>query len=327
MRKIAIASSIMFVVFFQSCKTVDFEKNITSMSDYVTTTEKIAAEEKTNGQVDQVIYVEQPAIVKTEPSPETKKVTGYDAVQQNLETVTILPESHDGKLKAFVYSSDSVYQIICQTYHSTVIKLEPGEQIVDMPYISEPEVWKVAVGGDTNQFLLVKPDYTDLISTLIINTNRRLYQLELRSTKTSYMPTVKWVYPQNYIELSRFQTNSEKKGEATLSNFNPDLLSMDYVMKKPFFKKYPVWTPVATYDYKNKTYIVLDKKSLIMEYPVIFNEKNKIINYEVKDNVIVLNQLIEKVTLQLGKEKISITKKKSKAPTAIQKEEVMNVTE
>ena len=50
--------------------------------------------------------------------------------------------------------------------------------------------------------------------------------------------------------------------------------------------------------------------SLLTEYPVAFNERNEIINYRTKENTIIIDQLIEKVTLRLGKQKVIITKKK-----------------
>ncbi len=50
--------------------------------------------------------------------------------------------------------------------------------------------------------------------------------------------------------------------------------------------------------------------------PVIFNEKNEIVNYSVKKNVFVIPRLINMVTLRLGKEKVTITKKKTSAKKA-----------
>ena len=52
--------------------------------------------------------------------------------------------------------------------------------------------------------------------------------------------------------------------------------------------------------------------SLLTEFPVAFNEKDEIMNYRTKENTIIIDQLIEKVTLQVGKQKVIITKKKGK---------------
>jgi hypothetical protein len=50
------------------------------------------------------------------------------------------------------------------------------------------------------------------------------------------------------------------------------------------------------------------------ESPVIFNKRNERINYRVKKNLVIIDELIEKITIRRGKEKITITKKKYKMP-------------
>ena len=49
-----------------------------------------------------------------------------------------------------------------------------------------------------------------------------------------------------------------------------------------------------------------------MTIPTVFKGKREIVNKEVRKNIIVINELIEKVTLREGKEKVTITKKKSR---------------
>ena len=43
------------------------------------------------------------------------------------------------------------------------------------------------------------------------------------------------------------------------------------------------------------------------------NEKNEIVNYSIHQNVFVIPRLINKVTLRLGKEKVQIEKRVTKA--------------
>ena len=86
-------------------------------------------------------------------------------------------------------------------------------------------------------------------------------------------------------------------------------MSFDYEIRYTKKKK-PVWCPTLIYDDGQKTYIVLDEKSLNMETPAVFKHNSDIVNSQVDKNVIILNELIEKVTLKLGWEKVIITKKK-----------------
>ena len=56
--------------------------------------------------------------------------------------------------------------------------------------------------------ILVKPTRPDLITNLVINTDRRTYHLELRSTEKTYMASVSWVYPQDQLIALRRQNAS-----------------------------------------------------------------------------------------------------------------------
>ena len=70
-------------------------------------------------------------------------------------------------------------------------------------------------------------------------------------------------------------------------------------------------TILSIYDDGRFTYIVLNKKALQTEMPTVFIDSRKLINTQVHKNIIVINQLITKATLRLGKTKVKITKKKA----------------
>ncbi len=245
---------------------------------------------------------------------------GAEALKQNLSDVTEIPEYQDGKLKAFKFKSGNIYEVHCQTYHSTIIQFEPGETMTEVPYISEPEVWKLArgIGNVENletELLIIKPDYSGLTSTLIIVTNRRIYQMELKSHKDYYMPYVQWSYPRAVEDLPSWinKKNAENKVKTPFDFSVEDLqfMSFNYSIKYNKAKK-PVWTPVQVYDNGKFTYIVLDKNSLHTEVPAVFIGKREVSNKEYHNNVIVINQLIKKVTLRLGSAKVTVCKKKGK---------------
>ena len=309
-----------------SCKTVDLEpKNEVVEEKEIELGEVELKNMKIQLQVDELmkendleptfIVVVEPKVYELSSLPQEKNLSGTAALKQNLEDITIIPEYKDGRLQGWVYRENAVYKVICQTYHSTMILFEPGEELVENPYISESEVWKISRGigqkdGLPQHHLVIKPDYSGLNSTLIVVTNKRIYQMELESTKTTYMPKVSWVYPraiQDSESWIRWQQSKQLTTEFT--GVDPEVLSFDYKMRHPVLNK-PNWLPTQVYDDGIKTYIILDNMSLLTEYPVAFNERNEIINYRTKENTIIIDQLIEKVTLRLGKQKVIITKKK-----------------
>lgn len=253
-----------------------------------------------------------------EAENDNKNLEGDEALKENLKNITKLPEFQDGKLNAFRYKKGDIYQIQCQTYHSTIIQLEPGENMQEVPYISEPDVWRLSrgVGNIENQdteLLIIKPDYSGLTSTLIIVTDRRIYQMELKSYKDHYMPYVQWSYPRQVQDMQSWTNKySAKNAVKTPFDFSVDdlqFMSFNYSIKYRKSKK-PVWCPTQVYDNGKFTYIVLDKTSLHTEVPAVFIGKRELSNKEYHNNVIVINQLIKKVTLRLGKSKVTICKKK-----------------
>ena len=68
-------------------------------------------------------------------------------------------------------------------------------------------------------------------------------------------------------------------------------------------------SPKRVYDDGRRTYIELNELVLHSESPVLFNKRNERINYRVQKNLIIIDELIEKVTLRRAKEKVVIMKK------------------
>ena len=153
----------------------------------------------------EIVYVEAPNVISGEVTGEPgAMLEGSNALKEYLKNKTELPKYFDNQLKAWIYKPESIYQIHTQVYHSTIIQLEPGEEMLETPYISEPDVWRISRGvglknGLATQFLIVKPDFSGLDSTLIIITNLRVYQMQLNSNKTHYLPYFNCLY-NNCIE-------------------------------------------------------------------------------------------------------------------------------
>lgn len=297
--------------FFVSCKTVDFEKVIEpemqNIIEVYSDKEPIIEEK--------YILVEAPSVEYSEVQTTediSKTFSAEEAVVKNYEDKKTEPEYIEGRLKAWLYKEDNVYEVYTQTYRSTLIEFEPGELILEVPYISEPDVWRISHGqgyknGLKTEYLIVKPDYTNLISTLIVLTDRRVYQIELSSSNTQYMPTVRWAYRN---DISNTFIPPGITANSSSNSSRGEFISFDYKMSHSVFDK-PSWMPTSAYDDGEKTYIVLDEKSLLMEFPVLFNEKKEIINYRTNKNIIIIDQLIEKVTLKLGSDSVTIEKKKT----------------
>ena len=87
----------------------------------------------------------------------------------------------------------------------TDVSLQEGEQLVGSGPVAAGDTVRWIIGdtesgaGATKRIhILIKPTRPELISNLVINTDRRnLYLLELHSAEKTYMASVSWQYPED----------------------------------------------------------------------------------------------------------------------------------
>lgn len=276
-----------------------------------------------------VLYIEQPVYIPEDKASDNdyKKLSGVEAVNDSLKRATQTPENYKNGTFFYQFNENFVYEIYAQPYHLTDIQLQAGEVVIGTPLLSEDEsVWELTAGvakepstGQDIQHLFVKPTYSRQDSTLIIITDRRVYHFRLKSFSDTHMAMVKFTYP---LDKNVWAKKEDSSGRSVENEYlrvsNPELLSFDYTIKYSRFKK-PEFLPTRIYDDGQCTYIQVQDIVLQKKLPVLFNEKNEIINYSVHQNVFVIPRLINKVTLRLGKEKVTITKNVTKAK-ALQEE-------
>ena len=271
-----------------------------------------------------VVFVDRPVYIpeeKSNPATERKIRTGVDAVNDSQKKATQKPENYKSGTFFYQFNENFVFEVYAQPYHLTDIILESGEVVIGTPLLSEDEAaWELTAGvakdpytGENIQHLFVKPAYSKLDSSLVIITNRRVYHFRLKSYSDTHMAMVKFTYPESRNIWAKIE--NETKGRSVENDYlhvsNPEFLSFDYILKYSNLKK-PEFIPLRVYDDGQSTYIQVDEIVLQKKLPVLFNEKNEIINYTVKKNVFVIPRLINKVTLRLGKEKVTVEKKVTK---------------
>lgn len=335
---------LVFVLF--GCKTVQFDK-MGAEVEQESSFRNIEQETKANEQAVQdylieekvkevdiektIVYVEKPVYYPADEKLDKPSLTGKEAARESTSSSMQSPSKWTHGTMYYDFDPDFTYEIYCQPYRVTDVQLEPGEQVIEMPFLSESKVWEIGagvsrVGGVDTQHFFLKPAYSGLETSFIIITDKRVYHLMLKSFKDVYMTQVKWEYP----NTMPFTLNSDvlngtvnRLTKETLS-VDPAFLSFDYKMTYSVFKK-PYWLPQRVYDDGKRTYIVMDETVLHMTSPVLFNKRNERINYSVNKNLIIVNELIEKITLRVGKEKVTIKKKSYKEPDELVVEETEEI--
>lgn len=264
-----------------------------------------------------VVYVDRPVYYPADEKLDMPSLKGTDAAKASTKAAAQEPSFFTGGTMYYDFDKDFTYEIYCQPYRVTDIILEPGEQVIEMPFLSEEKVWEVGAGVsregnvDTQHFFM-KPAYSGLTTAFILITDRRVYHMLLKSFKDCWMTQVKWKYPNTmpFNLMSGKLRGSEAVGAVSQDStgVDPAFLSFDYKMSYSLFKK-PYWLPKRVYDDGRRTFIVMDETVLHMVTPVLFNKRNHMINYAVNKNIIVIPELIEKVTLRVGLQKVVIKKK------------------
>lgn len=332
--------TVLTITMLAGCKTVDLEKvslpetkteevyksledekeqNEKEMHDYLVQEElKVQDIEPT------VVYIEKPVYVpySNDEKDGIKKKQGIDAARESLEKSTVKPEHYKNGTFYYSYNENFVYEVYAQPYHLTDIVLEDGETVLGNPLLSEDEsVWELTANvarnpntGEKIQHFFIKPAYSGLDSSFIVITDRRVYHFRLKSYKDTHMAMVKFRYPVSKNVWATSAAENGVKGISVENEFvtvtNPEYLSFDYKMKYGFKK--PEFLPKRVYDDGNRTYIVVDDVVLHKQLPLVFNERNEIVNYTVQKNVFIVPRLINKITLRLGSQKVIIEKKKTK---------------
>ncbi|GBR03678.1 hypothetical protein AOE01nite_30140 [Acetobacter oeni] len=114
-------------------------------------------------------------------------------------------------VQVYPYSPGALYQVYAAPGEITDIMLQQGEKLVGTGPVAAGDTVRWIIGdtesgaGATKRIhILVKPTRPDLTANLIVNTDRRTYLAELRSTPATYMASVSWDYPEDdLIALNR----------------------------------------------------------------------------------------------------------------------------
>jgi len=274
-----------------------------------------------------IVVVERPIFIPNEASPPTTPaLTGTQAVQRSNATGIMQPQEFSYAAMIFDFHPDWVYKVFTQPTRITSIRLEPGETVIDSPFVSDSERWMLGAGisyenGIPIQHIYVRPIQASLTATLIINTNRRVYHIILQSFNTIHMPMVRWRYPSTGLPAN-FLTpqdvaaagvaDGNRYGIPADINLDPRFLSFDYRVTHSLFRR-PQWFPELVFDDGRRTIIIFPPGVLQASMPAVFDNRNNVVNYRVFEHVIILDRLVERATLRLDGRQVVIEKRRSRS--------------
>lgn len=235
-------------------------------------------------------------IISTTKVPQI--VSGYKSAKEGVNTL-------------FTYSENSMYTIYARPNYLTSIMLQPGEEILFVGG-GDTARWRRAeavTGSEDGErvVIYIKPSSINLRTNLVINTNKRSYQINLISDKALYNPLVRWQYPQDQLIQQIAKENKIKKLNETQEKIiDPAQLNYNYVLNTDRYE----FAPQQVFDDGVKTYILL--KSDIQEMPTFYIRDGKelfLVNYRTKGNLLIVDRTFTVGELRVGNKKILIKKK------------------
>jgi len=153
---------------------------------------------------DSTIQDNKEVLTEITPGP-AKIVSGYKGAKEGVQTI-------------FTYSEDSMYTIYTRVNYITSILLQPGES-VGFVGGGDTARWRRATArtGSSDgerEVIYIKPTSIGLKTNLIINTDKRTYQINLISDKNLYNPLIKWQYPDDeMVKQIKIQNDLKLKEE------------------------------------------------------------------------------------------------------------------
>ena len=252
-----------------------------------------------------------PGQLKPLPPPRSAPEPGDPKQQVDLaNALARVQPTRDGYINAvqvYPFAEGALYQVYAAQGQVTDVALQQGEQLVGSGPVAAGDTVRWII-GDTESgtaaakkvHILVKPTRPELITNLVINTDRRTYHLELRSTEKTYMASVSWIYPQDELIALRRQ-NASADAVAPVAALDVNNLNFRYSIEGD----HPPWRPVRAFDDGKKVYIEFPAGIGQGEMPPLFivgpeGRTSELVNYRVRAKHMIVDRLFAAAELRLG---------------------------
>ena len=216
----------------------------------------------------------------------------------------------DGFLNAiqqYPWTDGALYQVYTAPGQVTDIALQEGEQLVGPGPVAAGDTvrWIIGdtvsgVGAAARVHILVKPTRPDLSTNLVINTDRRTYHIELRSSLGSYLASAAWSYPQDELIALRAAETEQARLAPVAGGIDFAALSFAYRISGA---KVP-WRPVRVFDDGRQLFVEFGAAIATADMPPLFavGEKGaaELLNYRVDGRYIIVDRLFDRAELRLG---------------------------
>lgn len=211
-------------------------------------------------------------------------------------------------IQIYPFVDGALYQVYTSPGQITDIGLQPGEQLVGSGPVAAGDTVRWIIGdtesgtGAAKQVhILVKPTRPELMTNLVINTDRRTYHMELRSTEKTYMASVSWQYPQDELIALRRQNIQAEAAQPVATGVDLARVNFRYEVTGD---RAP-WRPLRAFDDGKQVFIEFPRGIGQGELPPLFvvgpeGDTSELVNYRVRGNYMIVDRLFAAAELRFG---------------------------
>jgi P-type conjugative transfer protein TrbG len=212
-------------------------------------------------------------------------------------------------VQVYPFSGGALYQVYTAPGQITDVALQGGEQLTGSGPVAAGDTVRWIIGDTESEtgaakkvHILIKPTRPDLVTNLVINTDRRTYFLELRSTEKTYMASVSWQYPEDQLIALRRQNAAAVTAAPIDAGIDVSKLRFRYAITGDN----PPWRPLSAFDDGSKVYIEMPRGIAQGEAPPLFvigpEGDGQLVNYRMRQNYYIVDRLFGAAELRLGGE-------------------------
>ena len=218
--------------------------------------------------------------------------------------------ARDGFLNAiqqYPWVEGALYQLYTAPGQVTDIALQEGEQLVGPGPVAAGDTVRWIIGDTLSGsgpaqrvHILVKPTRPGLVTNLVINTDRRTYHVELRSTPDTYMASVSWTYPQDALIALAARSRETAAAAPAVPGVDLDALNFRYRIEGDK----PAWRPLRAFDDGRQVFIEFPPSIGQSDLPPLFvagaKGEGELVNYRLRGRYMVVDRLFGGAELRLG---------------------------
>jgi P-type conjugative transfer protein TrbG len=192
--------------------------------------------------------------------------------------------------------------VVCSPLQVCDIELQAGEVVRDV-LVGDSVRWKVdpatsGAAGAQAVHLIVKPSEAGIETSMVVTTSRRTYHVQLRSHATEYMARIGFEYPDD-VAAKLGEINARMEA-SVIDGAGVPAENLDFGFRTEGAAR---WKPTRIYTDGLKTYIQFPSALAGGDAPVLFvisGGENRIVNYRLQNNMMVVDYLIDHAVLVSG---------------------------